>query len=160
MIALSETDLLVLERGFVSGLGNTIRIFHVPLRVTPEVSGVTSLAALGADEHSAALAAKTLLVDVANCPSSGATNPPGDPANPLLENFEAMTLGQPRRQPDHARRGAGRTGVDARGPGRPGRPVAVDGGPAGQKMGCLRAAHLCCYHTSAWPSPRRSAPAE
>ena len=98
LIALSETDLLVLERGFVAGQGNTIRIFHVSLRAAPEVSGAAALAALDGAAHGAALEAKTLLVDVAQCPSSGATNPPDDPANPLLENFEAMTLGP--RLPD------------------------------------------------------------
>ena len=93
LVALSETDLLVLERGFVAGQGNTIRIFHVSLVSAPEVSAVASLATADADTHASALAAKTLMVDVANCPASGTTNPPDDPANPLLENFEAMTLG-------------------------------------------------------------------
>lgn len=93
LIALSETHLLVLERGFVAGQGNTIRIFQVSLEEAPEVSAVASLATLDAATHDAALASKTLMVDVAGCPASGTTNPPDDPANPLLENFEAMTLG-------------------------------------------------------------------
>ena len=93
LIALSETDLLVLERGFVAGQGNTIRVFHISLRIAPEVSEVANLAGLDAEAHAAALAAKSLLVDVGDCPPSGATNPPDDPANPLLENFEAMALG-------------------------------------------------------------------
>ncbi len=93
LIALSETHLLVLERGFVAGQGNTIRIFQVSLQDAPEVSAVASLATLDAATHDAALASKTLMVDVGDCPPSGAVNLPDDPANPLLENFEAMTLG-------------------------------------------------------------------
>lgn len=94
MIALSETEVLVLERGFVAGQGNTIRIFRVSLRASTEVSSVDSLASLGVVEEARALAAKQLLVDVVNCPSGGATTAPGaTQPNPLLENFEAMTLG-------------------------------------------------------------------
>jgi hypothetical protein len=37
---------------------------------------------------------KELLVDLADCPSNGAKSPPGAvQPNPLLDNFEAMTLG-------------------------------------------------------------------
>ena len=89
IIALSETDILVLERGFVDGQGNTIRIFQVSLNHAADVSEAPSLAAPGLQPVS-----KTLLVDVSTCPSGGATIPPGaTQPNALLDNFEAMTLG-------------------------------------------------------------------
>ncbi len=86
-MALSESELLVLERGFVSGQGNTIRVFRVSLAGVEDVSGEPSLAA-----PSLAPVHKKLLVDLADCPPGGATTP-GTQANPLLDNFEALTLG-------------------------------------------------------------------
>jgi hypothetical protein len=89
IIALSETDVLVLERGFVAGAGNTIRVFRASLEGAVDVSGQTSLAAPGLEPVS-----KDLVFDLADCPPSGATTPPGSvQPNPLLDNFEAMTLG-------------------------------------------------------------------
>jgi hypothetical protein len=89
VLALSETEVLVLERGFVANQGNTIRIFHASLKHAQDVSGVASLATTGI-----APVSKTLLVDLATCPDGGATIPPGaTQANALMDNFEAMTLG-------------------------------------------------------------------
>jgi hypothetical protein len=45
--ALSEKELLVLERGFVAGKGNTVRIFRVSLKGAEDVSDEPSLAELG-----------------------------------------------------------------------------------------------------------------
>jgi hypothetical protein len=87
MLALSEHDLLVLERGFVAGQGNTIRIFRVSVKSAPDVSNQPTL-----DAPDLAPVAKNLVVDVANCPSAGATSPQVQP-NPLLDNYEAMALG-------------------------------------------------------------------
>jgi hypothetical protein len=47
MIALSEDDLLVLERGFVSGSGNTVRILRVSVEDAADVSDEPTLDALG-----------------------------------------------------------------------------------------------------------------
>jgi hypothetical protein len=89
LIALSETDLLVLERGFLATEGNTVRIFRVSLAGAADVSGEPTLAAPGL-----APLAKTLLVDLAGCPAGEATIPPGAvQPNALLDNFEDMTLG-------------------------------------------------------------------
>jgi hypothetical protein len=87
LIAPSDDELLVLERGFVEGEGNTIRIFRVALRGAIDVSNEPTLDApgLGALE-------KTLVVDLADCPLVNATAPQVQP-HPLLDNFEAMTLG-------------------------------------------------------------------
>lgn len=89
LIALSETDLMVLERGYEPTMGNTIRIFRVSLAGSMDVSGEPTLAAPGLVPVE-----KTLLVDLVNCPSSGATLAPGSiQDNPLLDNFEDMALG-------------------------------------------------------------------
>ena len=87
IVAFSESELLVLERGFESGVGNTVRIFRVSLDGAEDVSGEESLATT-----TVAPLEKELLVDLADCPSSGATSP-GTQQNPLLDSFEGMTLG-------------------------------------------------------------------
>lgn len=87
IVALSEDELLVLERGFVSGRGNTVRVFRVSLDGAGDVSDEPSLAAPGL-----APVEKELLVDLADCPPSGATTP-GTQANPLLDNYESLALG-------------------------------------------------------------------
>ena len=89
IIATSETDLLVLERGFIPTAGNTIRIFKVSLAGAQDVSQQASLDAAGLVPL-----AKRLLVDLVTCPSGGAVPAPGAiQPNPLLENYEGMTLG-------------------------------------------------------------------
>ncbi|RSN48263.1 hypothetical protein DMH12_27615 [Streptomyces sp. WAC 04229] len=65
--------LLVLERGFTSGVGNTVRLY-----LTDRPRGGTALG-------------KTLLADLAHCPSLGATAEQPQP-NPLLDNFEGMAV--------------------------------------------------------------------
>jgi hypothetical protein len=87
IVALSESELLVLERGFRSGFGNTVRVYRVSLKGAEDVSDVESLATAGVEPLE-----KDLLVDLADCPPGGATTP-GTQANPLLDNFEALTLG-------------------------------------------------------------------
>lgn len=87
IVALSEDELLVLERGFRSGVGNTVRVFRVSLEGAGDVSDEPSLAAPGLEPVE-----KELLVDVADCPSGGATTP-GTQQNPLLDNYESLTLG-------------------------------------------------------------------
>ncbi|QIN77812.1 esterase-like activity of phytase family protein [Rubrobacter marinus] len=86
-VALSEDDLLVLERGFQSGAGNTVRVYRVSLDGAEDVTDEPSLAAPGLEPLE-----KELLVDLADCPSSGATTP-GTQPNPLLDNFESLALG-------------------------------------------------------------------
>ena len=87
IVALSEDELLVLERGFQPGVGNTVRVFRVSLDGAEDVSGEPSLAAPGLEPVE-----KGLLVDVADCPPSGATTP-GKQPNPLLDNYESLALG-------------------------------------------------------------------
>jgi hypothetical protein len=87
IVALSDTDLIVLERGFIPGLGNTVRAFTVSLVGATDLSDRPSLNASGLTPLK-----KTLLLDVGTCPPSGATHPARQP-NPLLDNFEALALG-------------------------------------------------------------------
>ena len=87
IVALSEDELLVLERGFQSGVGNTVRVFKVSLDGAEDVSDEQRLATSGLEPVE-----KELLVDVADCPPSGATTP-GTQPNPLLDNYESLALG-------------------------------------------------------------------
>ncbi|MGI8858684.1 MAG: esterase-like activity of phytase family protein [Rubrobacteraceae bacterium] len=87
IVALSEDDLLVLERGFVPGEGNTVRVFRVSLEGAENVSDEPSLATPGLEPVE-----KELLVDIADCPPDGATTP-GTQENPLLDNYESLSLG-------------------------------------------------------------------
>ncbi len=82
--------LAVLERGFVAGVGNTVRVYQAFLDGASDVSSVASLA-----DPSVAFARKRLVVDLADCPPGGATSP-GTQTNPLLDNVEGMALGRPR----------------------------------------------------------------
>jgi hypothetical protein len=90
LIALSDTELLVLERGYVPLEGNTVRLFRVSLNDAPDVSDESTLSAPGLVPLS-----KTLVVDIAHCPPGGAAIPVGAvQPNALLDNFEAMSLGR------------------------------------------------------------------
>ncbi|MFE5600244.1 esterase-like activity of phytase family protein [Streptomyces coelicoflavus] len=71
--ATPDGRLLVLERGFTSGVGNTVRL-HLADRP-----------GRGTVLH------KRLLADLADCPSLGATAEQPQP-NPLLDNFEGMAV--------------------------------------------------------------------
>jgi hypothetical protein len=89
IIAISEKKLLVMERGFVAGEGNTVRVFTVKLQGAEDVSGVESLATSDVEPVQ-----KQLLFDLAACPDAGATVAPGAiQPNALLDNFEAMAFG-------------------------------------------------------------------
>lgn len=87
IVALSDTDLLVLERGFIPGRGNTVRVFRVSTSGATDAADRESLATAGV-----APLAKTLLVDLATCPP-GAARAPAQQPTPLLDNFEGLTLG-------------------------------------------------------------------
>ncbi|MEU6916580.1 esterase-like activity of phytase family protein [Streptomyces olindensis] len=68
--ATPDGRLLVLERGFTAGVGNTVRLY------------------LADPRHGMR---KTLLTDLVTCPPLGATAKQPQP-NPLLDNIEAMTI--------------------------------------------------------------------
>ena len=84
--AISRNRLLVLERGWKQGYGNTIRLYEADLTGAADVSDVASLA-----DTTVRQVHRTLLADIAQCPSDGATTKQPQP-NPLLDNIEGMVF--------------------------------------------------------------------
>jgi hypothetical protein len=85
--ATPDGRLLVLERGFTSGYGNTVRLYLADPRHAADTSGIDDLTG----QPGVRLIKKTLLADIVNCPSLGATARQPQP-NPLLDNIEGMTI--------------------------------------------------------------------
>ncbi|MES5823439.1 esterase-like activity of phytase family protein [Streptomyces sp. RG80] len=85
--ALPDGRLLVLERGFTSGVGNTVRLYLADPRHATDTGGVENLTG----QDGVRLVKKTLLADLVNCPTLGATAKQPQP-NPLLDNIEGMTV--------------------------------------------------------------------
>ncbi|MFJ9018509.1 esterase-like activity of phytase family protein [Streptomyces sp. NPDC102259] len=85
--ALPDGRLLVLERGFTTGVGNTVRLYVADPRHATDTGGVANLTG----QDGVRLVRKTLLADIVNCPSLGATAKQPQP-NPLLDNIEAMVI--------------------------------------------------------------------
>lgn len=85
LLALSDDRLLVLERGYQTGFGNTVRIFEIGY-------GGDDVAGRDALDDRAPVLAKRLLVDLGTLPSDGIKHPSTQP-NPLLDNYEALALG-------------------------------------------------------------------
>ncbi|MFF7206024.1 esterase-like activity of phytase family protein [Streptomyces sp. NPDC008141] len=85
--ATGDGRLLVLERGFTAGVGNTVRLYLADTARARDVSGVENLTG----QPDVRLADKTLLADLADCPSLGAPAKQPQP-NPLLDNIEALAV--------------------------------------------------------------------
>ncbi|MEU5091525.1 esterase-like activity of phytase family protein [Streptomyces sp. NPDC021356] len=85
--ATPDGRLLVLERGFTAGTGNTVRLYLADPRGATDTSGVAKLTG----QSGVRPVGKTLLTDIAACPSLGATARQPQP-NPLLDNIEGMTV--------------------------------------------------------------------
>src|SRR5690606_9119473 len=87
LAAIGEDRLLALERGYLTGLGNGIRVFEIGLEDADVVTGrvldwnATDL-----------LVAKTLLFDMAACPEVDVVSEEAQP-NQVLQNVEGMALG-------------------------------------------------------------------
>lgn len=85
--ATGDGRLLVLERGYTSGVGNTVRLYLAdPARAT-DTSGTENLTG----QDGIRLVGKTLLADIGDCPSLGATAKQPQP-NPLLDNIEGLAV--------------------------------------------------------------------
>jgi len=87
LAVVDKDELVSMERTFVPGVGNTIRVFTVSLRRAVDVSDRESLA----DAPEKVFLQKKLLFDLVNCPPSGAVAKQPQP-NPLLDNVEALAL--------------------------------------------------------------------
>lgn len=85
--ATPDGRLLVLERGFTAGVGNTVRLYLADPRHATDTSDETTLTG----QDGVRLVKKTLLADLVNCPSLGATAKQPQP-NPLLDNIEGLTI--------------------------------------------------------------------
>jgi hypothetical protein len=85
--ATPDGRLLVLERGFTSGVGNTVRLYLADPRHATDTSGIENLTG----QDGVRLIRKTLLTDIATCPALGATARQPQP-NPLLDNIEGMVI--------------------------------------------------------------------
>ncbi|MDQ0930622.1 hypothetical protein QFZ49_000529 [Streptomyces turgidiscabies] len=85
--ATPDGRLLVLERGFTAGVGNTVRLYLADPRHATDTSGVENLTG----QEGVRLVRKSLLADLVNCPSLGATAKQPQP-NPLLDNIEGMVV--------------------------------------------------------------------
>ncbi|ARP74083.1 hypothetical protein LK07_11755 [Streptomyces pluripotens] len=85
--ATPDGRLLVLERGYTPGVGNTVRLYLADLHHATDTRGVENLTG----QPGVRLIRKTLLADIGACPSLGATARQPQP-NPLLDNIEGMTI--------------------------------------------------------------------
>ncbi|WP_330266772.1 esterase-like activity of phytase family protein [Streptomyces griseorubiginosus] len=85
--ALPDGRLLVLERGFTSGVGNTVRLYLADPRHATNTADIEYLTG----QDGVRLIRKTLLTDIATCPALGATAKQPQP-NPLLDNIEGMVI--------------------------------------------------------------------
>ena len=88
MCALSAVEVLVLERGWAHGYGNTIRVYRAHLD-DPK----TSCLAVPTLDASSPTMAKELLVDLGKLPTHGLPPPRQAQSSPLLDNFEGLALG-------------------------------------------------------------------
>ncbi|MFF0227127.1 esterase-like activity of phytase family protein [Streptomyces sp. NPDC004629] len=85
--ATPDGRLLVLERGFTAGVGNTVRLYLADPRHATDTGGVENLTG----QKGVRPIKKTLLADLVDCPSLGATAKQPQP-NPLLDNIEGMAI--------------------------------------------------------------------
>lgn len=86
LAALSPDRVLVLERGWVKGAGNSIRIYAVDLR------GAAGIAALD-DARRAAPVAKQLVLDLGTVDDARCSTPPEPQRRKIFENYEGLAVG-------------------------------------------------------------------
>jgi hypothetical protein len=90
--AYGDDGLLVLEAAYAPATGNSVELYAVHTRHARDVTGVADLA----DAPARDVMHKRLVADVTACPSMGATAKEPQ-TNPLMDNFEGMTISRPRQ---------------------------------------------------------------
>jgi hypothetical protein len=87
LAAISSTELLVLERSFVPGVGNSVRVYRVNL------DGATNILDVDTLSDRTPVVSKTLVIDLATL--ADADLPPSLQPQPnrILDNFEGLALG-------------------------------------------------------------------
>jgi hypothetical protein len=88
LAAISADDVLVLERGWARGSGNTARIYRVSL-----ADPVTSCLAMPELTADAPVLQKHLVVDLAKLPTKGLPKAKQPQESPLLDNYEGLAIG-------------------------------------------------------------------
>lgn len=88
LAAISDDELFVLERGWVRGVGNTVRVFRTS--VTDEAAACTNTASLS---DAATVVSKSLVVDLADIVAHDVPPSRQPQATNLLDNFEGMSIG-------------------------------------------------------------------
>lgn len=83
---LSFDRVLLLERGYVAGHGNSVRVYDVDLRGAQNVAGL-------ADARAAVPVQKRLVVDLALVADERCSAPPGPQRRRTLDNYEGLALG-------------------------------------------------------------------
>lgn len=86
LAALSADRVLVVERAWVRGRGNAIRVYAVDLRGAPDIAALP-------DARAATPVAKRLVFDLAALPDDHCPPSPGPQRRRTLENTEGMALG-------------------------------------------------------------------
>ncbi len=93
--AYADGHFTVLEAAYSAAIGNTIRVYAVPgAGRARDVSRVGNLSAAPATD----IVGKRLVTDLTRCPSLGATAKETQ-ANPLMDNYEAMSVRSARLGP-------------------------------------------------------------
>lgn len=87
LAALGDGELLVLERGWLKGAGNTARIYRASLEDRASCLGLATLPANGPALE------KTLVVDLSTVAAPDLPPPKQPQANPILDNYEGLAVG-------------------------------------------------------------------
>ncbi len=88
LAAITDDELLVLERGWAPGFGNTARIYRV--NVADPAASCTATPALASDSP---VLQKTLVVDLATLRTSGLPPARQIEPSPLMDNYEGLAVG-------------------------------------------------------------------
>jgi hypothetical protein len=83
---LSPERLLLIERAYVTGKGNAVRVYEVDLRAASNIAALP-------DARAAVPVSKRLVVDLAVVSDERCSTPPGPQRRKTLDNYEGLALG-------------------------------------------------------------------